>query len=50
MAKVDDIITLPNPMFLELGESALARQEAYKKYICQERPYDLIVDKAFRIR
>ncbi len=50
MGKEDDIITLANPMYLELGESTPARQEAYKKYICQERPYDLIVDKAFRIR
>lgn len=50
MGKADDIITLSNPMYLELGESAPVRQEAYKKYIYQERPYDLIVDKAFRIR
>ncbi len=50
MGAKDDIITLPNPMYLGLGASALVRQGEYKKYIYQERPYDLIVDKAFRIR
>lgn len=46
----NDIITLPNPLFLELARENQARQEAYISYVLQERPYDLIVDKAFRIR
>lgn len=50
MGKEDDIITLLNPMSIELGESTQIRQEAYKQYIYQERPYDFIVNKAFTIR
>ncbi len=48
--KIDDIITLDNPLYISLAQTAQGRQEAYVKYISEERPYDYIVDKSFRIK
>lgn len=48
--KIDDIITLDNPLYNALAQTAQGRQEAYVKYISEERPYDRIVDKSFRIQ
>ncbi|MFH1440526.1 MAG: transposase [Candidatus Omnitrophota bacterium] len=48
--KTDDIITLDNSLYSSLAQTAQGRQEAYVKYIFEERPYDYIVDKTFRIK
>lgn len=48
--KEDGIIKLVNPLYLELGKTAQKRQQIYQKYIIQERLYEHIIDKEFRIR
>lgn len=48
--KVSDIITLVNPLYLELSETEEARQQYYKRYVLEERPYEHIIDKEFRIQ
>ncbi|MCX5695022.1 MAG: transposase [Candidatus Omnitrophica bacterium] len=45
----DKIITCPNPLFLSMAMTDMQRRELYTKFISQERAYDSIVDKAFRI-
>ena len=45
----DEIITSPDPLYIGLAETAEERQNRYKEYVLQERPYDLIVDKGLRI-
>lgn len=45
----DKIITLPNPLYLEMADTDLKRREAYASFIRLQRAYDPIVDKAFRI-
>ena len=45
----DRIITLPNPLYLDMADSDTKRKEAYVSFICLQRAYDLIVDKALRI-
>ena len=45
----DKIITLPNPLFIDMAPTNIQRQEAYSKFIAQERAYDQIVDKEFKI-
>ena len=46
----DDIITLPDPLYLEMAKTDADRRRLYKDYILQERPYELLVDKGLRIR
>jgi putative transposase len=48
-AREDDIIKALNPLYLELANTDQARMQRYKCYILEERPYEHIVDKAFRI-
>jgi len=45
----DDIIKALNPLYLELANTEQERMQRYKCYILEERPYEHIVDKAFRI-
>ena len=45
----DKIITLSNPLYLNMADTDTKRREMYVSFIRQQRPYDLIVDKAFRI-
>lgn len=45
----DAIIKEPNPMYLQMAESAYERQELYRKYVNEERPYELLVDKGVGI-
>ncbi len=45
----DDIIKLPNPLYLQLAKTDAERRHIYKEYILQERPYDSIVDKGLKI-
>lgn len=45
----DDIIKIPNPLYLQLAETGVERRRLYNEYILQERPYDAIVDKALKI-
>lgn len=47
--RADKIITLPNPLYLDMADSDIKRREAYISFIRLQRAYDLIVDKAFRI-
>lgn len=46
----NDIIKTINPMYLELAQTVQERQQKYYKYVLEERPYEHIVDKEFRIR
>ncbi|MFA5156330.1 MAG: transposase [Candidatus Omnitrophota bacterium] len=46
----DDIIIMPNLLYSGLAHIQEKRQEAYIKYVSEDRPYDLIVDKVFKIR
>ena len=46
---VDKIITLTNPLFLDMAATLEECRDAYLRFIAQERPYDTIVDKAFKI-
>jgi putative transposase len=48
-AKADKIITLLNPLYLEMADTDTKRKGAYTAFISLQRPYDPIVDKAFRI-
>lgn len=45
----DKIITLPNPLYLDMADTDIKRREAYASFICLQRVYDPIVDKALRI-
>ena len=44
----NDLIT-ENPMYANLGHSAIERQKAYREYVLQDRAYELIIDKEFNI-
>jgi putative transposase len=46
----DGIIIMPNPLYQGLAQTQRERQEAYIKYVSEDRPYDHIVDKEFRIQ
>jgi len=46
----DGIITRQNPIFTAMASSSKARQEAYIKYVSQERPYEQILDKEFCLK
>jgi len=46
----DMIVKKPSPCFIEMSRSPIARRRIFQKYIIQERPYDQIVDRAFRIK
>lgn len=48
--KENRIIEKPNPCFFDLSCSVSDRQRMFREFIIQERPYDHVVDKAFRIR
>jgi len=48
--KTDDIITLENPLYNSLAQTVEDRRKAYVKYISEERLYDHIIDKTFRIK
>lgn len=43
------IINKLNPLYLALGQTDQERQERCFKYVMQERPYEHIIDEAFRI-
>jgi putative transposase len=45
----NSIIKELNPLYLEYSEDKQERQEWYRKYVLEERPYELIVDKEFKI-
>ncbi|MBM3245079.1 MAG: transposase [Candidatus Omnitrophica bacterium] len=45
----DNIITLDNPLYLDMATTEDGRREAYARFVSLERPYDDIVDKEFRI-
>jgi putative transposase len=45
----DKIITLSNPLYLDMADTDIKRREAYVSFIRLQRAFDLIVDKAFRI-
>jgi putative transposase len=46
----DDIISEKNPLYFDLGDTEQKRQQRYCEYLLQDRPYEHIVDKAFRLR
>jgi putative transposase len=45
----DIIIEYPNPSCLRLAKSRSGRQRRFREYILQERPYDQLLDTAFKI-
>lgn len=45
----DRIITLDNPLYLNMATREDERREAYSKFVSQSHPYDSIVDKEFKI-
>ncbi|MDP2831645.1 MAG: transposase [Candidatus Omnitrophota bacterium] len=45
----DKIITLSNPLYLDMADTDIKRREAYASFIHLQRVYDPIVDKALRI-
>ncbi len=44
------IIKAANPCYLELSESKTERQQRFRDYVLQGRPYEKIVDEFFKIR
>lgn len=46
---LNDIITV-NPMYVALADKEEQRKQVYLKYILEQRPYEHIVDNAFRTR
>lgn len=46
----DGIITKENPAFEALASTSKGREEVYIRYLLQERPYEQIIDKEFRIK
>lgn len=44
------IITTVNPLYLALADTEVERQRRYVSYVSQERPYEHLIDKEFRIR
>lgn len=45
----DGIIKLVNPLYFELAQNEEERCQIYQKRVLEERPYEHIVDKAFRV-
>jgi len=45
----DKIITLSNPLYLNMADTDIKRREMYASFIRLQRAYDPIVDKALRI-
>ncbi|OGX18038.1 MAG: hypothetical protein A3K83_06625 [Omnitrophica WOR_2 bacterium RBG_13_44_8b] len=46
----DGIIKIVNPLYLQFDKTEQERRKKYLDYILEERPYELIVDKEFRMR
>ena len=46
----DGIIDKENLVFTSMASSGKTRQEAYIRYVLQERPYDQILDKEFYLK
>ena len=46
----DAIIKEPNPLYSQLGETAQIRQDKYRRYLLEDRPYEHIVDKGLMIQ
>lgn len=46
----DKIITLDNPLYLTMALTAAERRQAYIRFVGEDRPYDHIVDKVFKIK
>jgi len=44
----DGIIRTINPLYLEFAKTELERRQQYQNYISEERPYEDIVDNAFK--
>lgn len=42
------IIKVANPLYLRFAETEPERQRRYQDYVCEERPYEDIVDKALK--
>jgi putative transposase len=45
----DGLVSLVNPLYLDLADKKEKRQIIYQNYVSTQRPYDLIVDKALKI-
>lgn len=45
----DDIINASNPLYLELANIDSERREKYQNYVLEERPYEHLLDQAFKI-
>ncbi|MDD5771492.1 MAG: hypothetical protein PHO81_04570, partial [Candidatus Omnitrophica bacterium] len=45
----DNIITLQNPLYLDMAANEVRRKTAYIRFISEIRPYDSIIDKEFKI-
>jgi putative transposase len=45
----NDIIKEENPLYIQLSMLKEARQRLYIEYILQKRPYDHVIDEAFKI-
>ena len=48
--KENRIIKKSNPCFFDLSCRASDRQRMFREFVIQERPYDHVVDRAFRIK
>ena len=48
VGRKDDIITA-DPIYETLSSDPIKRKQLYREYILQERPYENIIDKEFRI-
>jgi hypothetical protein len=48
--KADEIITFANPLYIASAQTEEERRSAFIKFVSEERLYDHIVDKEFRIR
>jgi len=48
--RLDGIIKFVNPLYVGLAKTAQERRKRYYNYVSEERPYEHIVDKAFRIQ
>lgn len=50
LAKENELINHPSPLYIELAHTVLERQKRYQEYVLKERPYEHLVDQAFRIK
>ncbi len=41
----DALIKEPNPLYMELGRTIQERQDRYRSYLLEDRPYEHLVDK-----